>query len=175
MNTYPCKICGKSHEGPPLSYGAAAPGAYYDVPEEEREKRCLLTSEQCVIDDRYYFILGNINLPITDREEIFNWAVWVLLSEEDFYRISELWETPGRENEPPYDGLLSTTLPCYPSTFSLKVNVYTKPVGERPIVELQESDHPLMKEQKEGISRERVEEFASMILHLGTANLNKGG
>jgi len=165
MKTYRCKSCGELHEGPPLSYGAAAPAAYYGVPEEEREKRCLLSSDQCVIDDENFFILGNIYLRIIDREKTFNWTVWVSLSEANFNRASELWEMPGREKEPPYFGWLSTALPCYPSTLSLKTNVQTQPIGERPVVELQESDHPLAKEQKEGIVWARVEEFASMILH----------
>jgi len=165
MNTFRCKICGELHEGPPLSYGATAPAAYYGVPEEQREKRCLLSSDQCVIDEEFFFVLGNIYLPILGEEETFNWTAWVSLSEANFNRASELWDTPGREKEPPYFGWLSTELPCYPSTLSLKTNVHTQPVGVRPVIEIQETDHPLYKEQKEGISRERVEEFATNILH----------
>ena len=165
MNTYRCKKCGEFHQGPPSSYGAVAPAAYYGLPEDERQKRCLLSSDQCVIDDKYFFIVGNIYLPIIDSEEKFCWTAWVSLSKANFNRASDLWETPGREKEPPYFGWLSISLPGYPSTLGLKTNVYTQPVGERPIIELQESDHPLVKEQKEGIFWERVEEFASLILH----------
>ena len=166
MSTYICKTCGEEHEGPPLSYGAEAPAAYYGVPEEEREKRCHLSSDQCIIDNEFFFILGNIYLPIIDKEETFNWMAWVSLSEANFDRASELWETPGREEEPAYFGWLSTELPCYPSsTLSLKTNVHTQEIGVRPVIELQDSDHPLEKEQKEGITWERVEEISSLILH----------
>jgi hypothetical protein len=165
MSTYTCRQCGEKHEGPPLSYGAEAPSAYYGVPEEERENRCQLSSDQCIIDNESFFILGNIYLRILDKEETFNWTVWVSLSEENFNRASELWETQGRESEPAYFGWLSTDLQCYPSTLSLKTNVCTQKIGERPIIELQDHMHPLVKEQKDGITWERVEEIASLILH----------
>lgn len=165
MSTYICKTCGGEHEGPPLSYGVEAPAAYYGVPEEEREKRCQLSSDQCIIDDKFFFILANIYLLIIDKEETFNWTAWVSLSEANFDRASELWETPGREKEPDYFGWLSTELPCYPSTLSLKTNVHTQEIGVRPTIELQDSEHPLGKEQKEGITWGRVEEIASLILH----------
>ena len=165
MSTYRCRTCGELHEGPPLSYGAEAPAAYFGVPEAEREKRCLLSSDQCIIDNEFFFVLGNIYLPISNREEKFNWLAWVSLSEVNFERASELWESPGREEEPSYFGWLSTALPGYPSTLNLKTNVHTQPVGVRPIIEIQECDHPLYKEQVEGISWERVEEIAEEILH----------
>ena len=97
MSTYRCKTCGELHEGPPLSYGEGAPAAYYGVPEAEREKRCLLSSDQCIIDNEFFFVLGNIYLPISNREEKFNWLAWVSLSEANFERASELWESSGRE------------------------------------------------------------------------------
>ncbi len=165
MSTYICKTCSEEHEGPPLSYGAQAPAAYYGVPEAQREKRCWLSTDQCIIDDEYFFILGNIYIPVVDREEIFNWMVWVSLSEKNYERASELWDTPGREKELAYFSWLSTELPCYPSTLHLKTNIHTQEVGTRPVVELQELDHPLFKEQKEGITWARVKEIASLILH----------
>ncbi|WP_330242116.1 DUF2199 domain-containing protein [Streptomyces sp. NBC_00525] len=45
--------------------------------------------------------------------------------------------------------------------------VHTRPVGERPFVELKPTDHPLAVEQRTGISPERVREIASALLHAG--------
>ncbi|MDH5353677.1 MAG: DUF2199 domain-containing protein [Gammaproteobacteria bacterium] len=165
MNTYCCKTCNELHEGPSLGYGAKVPAAYNDVPYLDREAECSITEDQCIIYGKYFFILGNIFLPIVDRKETFNWAVWVTLSEDDFYRSSELWENPGRENEPPYFGLLSTTLPFYPETINLKTDIFTQPVGVRPTIVLRDHDHPLVEEQKKGITWDRVEEIASMLKH----------
>ncbi|WP_018655369.1 DUF2199 domain-containing protein [Actinomadura flavalba] len=71
-----------------------------------------------------------------------------------------------REEEPPYFGWLSTELPCYDvSALSLKTHVHTRPVGVRPLVELEATGHPLAVEQREGITPERVRTFAEHLLH----------
>jgi hypothetical protein len=79
--------------------------------------------------------------------------------------MAELWSTPGREGEPPYVGWLQTELPDYPPTVGLKVRVQTRPVGERPTVEVEPSAHPLVREQREGITSQRVREIAERLLH----------
>jgi len=104
--------------------------------------------------------------PSSTFAETFSWGVWVSLSRENFRRMSQLWETPGRESEPPYFGRLSTILPIYePTTLDLKTNVHTQPVGIRPTIELEPTDHPLAVEQRTGITRARVQELAELPLH----------
>jgi len=167
MQDYRCSICNELHSGIPFSYGSPLPRTAYDVPESERDERVLLSSDQCIVDDEHFFILGRVELPVLDGdEEIFSWNAWVSLSRENFERVSELWEVEGRENEPPYFGWLSTTLPCYePDTFLLKTHVHTRPVGERPFIELEPTDHPLAIEQRNGITLKRVQEIAECVRH----------
>jgi hypothetical protein len=160
-----CRTCGKYHRDLPLSYGAEAPLVYYDIPEDERESRTLLSSDQCVIDEKFFFIVGNIDIPILGRDEKFSWSVWVSLSLKNFKRAYELWTTPGRESEPPYFGWLSTRLPGYPDTLNLKTMVHTRSVGRRPFVELEPIDHPLAVEQRNGITWDRVKEIAELAMH----------
>lgn len=165
-NGFRCRTCGKHHRELPLHYGAAAPLAYYGVPEAERERRTLLSSDQCVIDGEHFFIVGNIDIPVVGHDEHFSWDVWVSLSEANFERATELWEQPGRESEPPYFGWLSTELPGYTvPTIHLKTHVHTREVGVRPYVELEPTDHPLAVEQRTGITWDRVTEIAELVLH----------
>jgi len=79
--------------------------------------------------------------------------------------MSELWEVLGREKEPPYFGWLSTALPYYPDTLNLKTIVNTRPVGHRPVIELESTDHPLAIDQQNGISITQVKEINEFILH----------
>ena len=97
-----------------MSFGARAPYWYDVIAPEERERRALLSSDQCIIDEEHYFVRGSLEIPVIDGSESFLWGVWVSLSRKNFERMSELWESLGRENEPPYFGWLSTALPCYP-------------------------------------------------------------
>ncbi len=162
---YLCRRCGQYHEGPPLSYGSSAPYYWHLIPEQERARRAILSADQGILDDEQFFIVGNIELPILGAEEIFSWTVWVSLSRANFERAAELWNTPGRESEPPYFGWLGTRLPLYPDTLNLKTHVHTQPVGIRPWVELEPTDHPLAVEQREGVTWERVQEIAELLLH----------
>ena len=165
MQRYTCTRCGTVHEGPPLSFHAEAPAHWYALPEAERSERAILGEDQCVIDERDFFVRGLIRIPVHDRPDPFEWGVWVSLSPSNFQRMADLWHQPGREAEPPYFGWLSTELPYERSTLNLKTMLHTRPVGERPLIELEPTDHPLAMEQREGITLRRIQEIAETALH----------
>jgi hypothetical protein len=164
-DSFLCSRCSVRHQGPPRSFHADAPQLWSEIPEDERASRGQLSEEQCVIDGRFYFVHGLIRIPVLGEDEAFEWGVWVSLSEKSWDRTCELWETPGRESEPPYFGWLSTELPLYPSTLNLKTHVHTRPVGLRPLIELEPTDHPLAIEQRQGIRPARLRDIAETLLH----------
>ncbi|MEU3664342.1 DUF2199 domain-containing protein [Streptomyces sp. NPDC032940] len=147
-----------------MNYTADAP-AVWD-PSFTGADDCLLCSDQCVIRAEHYFVKGLIEIPVIGSDEVFSWGVWVSLSRDNFSRAADLWDTPGRESEKPYFGWLTTDLPLYsPTTLNLKTHVHTRPVGERPYVELEPTDHPLAVEQRTGITLDRVREIAAAVRH----------
>ncbi|GLZ42743.1 DUF2199 domain-containing protein [Actinokineospora sp. NBRC 105648] len=164
--SFDCATCGERHGEPPLSYHAEAPD--YWTPEAAADPRSALTSEQCVIAGTDFFVRGLIEIPVLGSQEVFSWGVWVSLSPANFERTDQRWTEPGRETDPPCFGWLSTRLACYPvDTLNLKTNVHTRPVGERPFVEIEPTGHPLAVEQRAGITRDRVREIAERLLHPG--------
>jgi hypothetical protein len=162
-----CRQCGEYHAELAMSFGAEAPAFYDMLPPEEREQRADCCSDLCVIDDRWYFVRGCLEIPVLDGDGPFIWGVWASVSETSFKRIIQVLETPGREAEPPYFGWLSTALPGYPQTLKLKTHVHTMPIGVRPRIELEPTDHPLAVEQREGITMARVREINELLLHEG--------
>jgi hypothetical protein len=152
-----------------MSFAFEAPVYWYGIPEAERPRRAVLDEELCSIDGRSFFIKGRICLPVQESADPFVWLVWVSLSEASFHRVVAAWEWLGREADPPYFGWLSSQIPGYPATLNLKTNVHTRPLGERPTVELEPIDHPLAVEQRTGISLARVREIAEAVLHTGLA------
>jgi len=151
----------------PLSYGSNFPAYYFTVPEDELEKRVEFDDEICVIDDEFFFIRGCLDIPILDGgdENLFTWNVWCSLSRTSFERILENWENANRVDDPPCFGWLNTSLPGYPETLTLKTNVVTRELGMRPFVELEPTVHPLAIEQRTGITLQRVQEIAEIVLH----------
>ena len=141
---------------PPLVYDTDAPVYWYGLPPEEREGRAELTSDQCVIDGKNFFLKGNLKIPILGSDE------------ESFWCATELWEIEGRESEMPYFGWLSTVLPGYPDTISMKSRMRTRPVGLHPLIDLLPNEHLLSQEQQNGITYERVREIADAVSVTGT-------
>jgi hypothetical protein len=162
--SYLCRCCGKQHEGLPFSYGVDAPANWRDELADDPTSQ--LDDEQCVIGGQHFYVRARIVIPVTDADHDFDWGVWVSLSQTNFERMSDLWTVTGREQEPPYFGWLCTELPIYqPTTLSLKTHVHTQPVGKRPLVELEPTDHPLAIEQRTGITLARVQQIAEELLH----------
>ena len=155
--------CEKPEDAQSFCFGPPVPDLVIAIAERDRSRRVLLDSDLCVVDKDQFFIRGCLDLPIAETRGIFRWLVWVALSEQDFNRAVDLWDTPERESEPVYCGWLATSLPHYPETQNLECRVYTGPVGERPDVKLDPANHPLAVEQQTGISRGRAE---SLALHI---------
>ena len=164
MDGYECRRCGQWHDGPVFAYHAHAPAHW--TPELAADEYSELSDELCIIRGREFFIRALIRLPVLDAATEFEWGVWVSLSEASFVRAIEDWESERREDAPPAFGWLATELGVYvPGTLNLRTNVHTQPVGLRPLVELEPTDHPLAIEQREGITLARVQEFAEHLLH----------
>lgn len=129
---------------------------YWHVPVEKREEDVFLTSDSCVIADRFFFIRGLLEVPIVDTGEVFTWGVWVSLKEENFFLWQEHYEIAKRSHIGPFFGWLCTKLPYYPDTLSLKTMVHLRDDFIRPWVELESTDHPLAVDQRQGISLQTV-------------------
>ncbi|MFG3601038.1 DUF2199 domain-containing protein [Micromonospora chersina] len=161
---YTCGTCGARHEEPPLSYRTHAPAYWSD--EVAAADGSELTPDLCVIQGEHFFVQGTVDIPLRDADGAFSWGVWVSLSAANFGRTVELWESRGRESEPPYFGWLSTELPVYGrSTLELKTHVHTQPVGRKPLVEVEPTDHPLAVAQRTGMTMEDVRRIAERLRH----------
>jgi hypothetical protein len=166
---FDCRVCGQRHATLPLSFSVKAPLAATAVPREQIDSRVVITADQCVIDDMHYYLRGRIVIPIHDCHEPFVWGVWAQVSVKDFYRSDLAWNTPGRENEPPFAGTLANDLSLFGCPAGIALDVHTQIVGRRPHLTIRSDKSPLAKEQREGITLDRVKEIASTLLHVTTA------
>jgi hypothetical protein len=164
--SYKCQSCDEQHEGLPMSYVTDRPALWDDSYAEDGVSK--LQPDLCVIKDEQFFVRGRVVIPIVDGPPgaEFDWTIWASLSRTSFSRTVTLWSTPGREKEAPYFGWFATELPLYGlPTMNLKTHVCTSPVGQRPRIVLEPSDHPLSVEQRTGMTMERVQRIAERMLH----------
>lgn len=164
---FDCSVCGLHHDVLPLSYSAQAPMSVLRVPQEEIEQRVVFNADQCVIDGRDFYLRGRIPVPVIGLEEPFIWGVWVEVGPKDFMRTNENWSVEGREQEAPFKGYLDTELFIFGNVIDLEMMVQTQVVGRRPHLFVIDPEHPIARDQREGMTMERVIEIAEMILHRG--------
>ena len=159
-----CSSCGESHHGMP-QFGADAPLSYYAIPADQRDARCSLGSDDCVIDQRSSFVRGCLEIPVHGEAEPFVWGVWVSLSEANFTKWVECFHAEHRSHIGPFFGWLNAWLKPYPDTVNLKTRVHLRDHGIRPLIELEPTEHPVAVEQREGISVARVSEIYAQMVH----------
>jgi hypothetical protein len=162
-----CTSCGIQHDTDEISFGADAPAQWALLSDKERADS-QLGDEQCVIyadGQRHCFVRACLEIPIRDADREFTWGVWVSLSEKSFLEMSDHWDDLARTCFGPYFGWLCTRIPEYPDTMFLKTRVHQRRVGQRPLVELEETDHPLSMDQRTGIDRDRMQQIITQVLH----------
>jgi len=158
-----CQTCGLQHEDLPLCFGIAAPWRAL-VPENEFNERVELTADQCVVDMQTFFVRGHILIPIHEYPEALAFSVWSSLSEKSFCHMTDRWEAEDRGADPPYFGWLCSPISVYPSTLHMKVSVQSRSPGLVPLFTVEESDHPLSIDQRQGISVARWHQMALQLL-----------
>jgi len=159
-----CTSCGDVHHGMP-AFSARAPLDYYAVPESERGSRCELDTDFCIIDDKFYYVRGCIEIPVHGEDEPFSWGVWISLSAASFAQWQESFHLRKRSHVGPFFGWLNASLSPYADTMDLKTRAHLRDEGVRPLIELEPTDHPLAVEQRTGISVERVKYLYAHVMH----------
>lgn len=64
MDGFYCNSCGQYHDHLPMSYGVSAP--IYWSNEFTNDKNSELGQDICIIKGEYFFIKGNVEIPIRD-------------------------------------------------------------------------------------------------------------
>ncbi|CAN5595956.1 hypothetical protein BH10ACI4_BH10ACI4_34510 [soil metagenome] len=160
-----CSQCGELHPIA-MKYSVKVPQAAIDLPKDQLDERLVITPDQCVIDGKDFYLRGRLLVPVIGLEEPFVWGVWAEVGPTDFIRTNERWSVEGRELEPAFPGWLNTRLPLFGNTINLEVDVKTQVVGWRPQFTVRDQSHPLAREQRQGITLDRVREIAEQIAHL---------
>jgi hypothetical protein len=160
-----CSRCGRTHEGSP-SFAYSAPIYYEQLNEGDKRTLATISDDFCEItqtDQTDRFIRTILEIPINGVEEPFLWGVWVSLSEGNFDKYMENFDSPTYEDE--YFGWFSNRLPYYPDTLNLKAQAFVKPGRERPLIQLEPTDHPLSIDSRAGISWQKAMEIAEIAMH----------
>jgi hypothetical protein len=159
-----CKTCGESHKGL-FHLGCDSPDQWPEPLDirpnsDVLNSQHVVTSDMCILEGEHYFVRGVLELPIVNLPgEKFGYGAWSTLSKPNFDKVVEHFDIGCPPDLGPWFGWFSNRLKGYPDTLNLKCNVLPQPNRQRPLIELHEIDHPLVVEQRNGISIDRLFEI----------------
>ena len=160
---FACAVCGETHSGETRDIRMNLPEAIHELGEDERDLRVRLTEDTAVLDGERWFVRGLLELPIEDEDGYFGYGVWVEVSEPDFAALGELWHDEDGWRQDPFPGTLANELVPHEGTLGLPLRLRLRDVRLLPLVELDDAEHELVAEQREGLSRHRVHELAAAV------------
>jgi hypothetical protein len=162
---FTCSVCGGYHEERLLDIRITLPAPIFELAEEERELRAQVSDDMCSLDDSRFFLRGLLEIPIPELGSRFAYGAWVELQHADWLRAVELWDDPAGIDEPPFSGYLTDELVPYEDTRGLPALLQLEEVDRVPSIQVLDRTHPLGREQRDGISAERSDELAAVVLH----------
>ncbi|HJQ60188.1 MAG TPA: DUF2199 domain-containing protein [Vineibacter sp.] len=116
-----------------------------------------LSEDFCVVEGEQYFVRCVLELPIIGAgDERFGFGVWSSLSKANFGLYVDSFDSGDQDDLGPWFGWFSNTLQGYRETFGLKCQVHPRGNRDRPLIELEPTDHPLAVEQRDGITFDRL-------------------
>ena len=157
-----CPCCGQPQSDLPLDIGAAKPDAWIGASEAEQAEG-FLSSDICYLGPDN-FLRVCLELPIQGRNEVFTYGVWVSLSDASLDRVRALWSVPVPEDEPSKFAWLNTEIADFRGSAGLKGCIWLRNNNQRPRLELEPTDHPLARAQREGLTLDAV--LASVARHM---------
>lgn len=147
------------------------PDAYWAVPEAERPHRTVAGKSDCRIRDiadteRRYFLRVMLAIPIRGEDRSCNWGIWAEVSASDFKTACARWDDADQANEPPFPGVLANSVSEYPETLGLPGLVQLTGPATPPQFRFADSvEHPLAREQRDGVFPERRLEWLMQRAH----------
>jgi hypothetical protein len=163
---YQCTVCGQLHDDIP-AFAFISPHYYHILSDEDKSTMAKLSEDWCIIrhdTQTDHFIRAVLQLPIADTDEIFEYGVWVSLSEKNFGHYMDNFNEDIEGTT--FFGYLSSQIPGYENTLSIKTNVVCGPKGQRPYVipHQDQQDNTLVHDYYHGITPEEADQRIHQLL-----------
>lgn len=159
-----CGSCDAEH-GWPFDLGARKPDPWPhgDVDEPNGALRLdgdFLSEDFCVMDGRHFMIRGVLPIPVVGLEDNFGFGCWSTLSRANFEKYVDAFDRGDAGADEPWSGWLMNQLADFiEDTQPIGLWVQPRAERQRPLLWVQDDDHPLAIAQEQGISADRMLEI----------------
>jgi len=153
QNDWQCSCCGEWHRGI-MHLAADHPDPWPHISGHEpnsalRTAGDFLSDDFCVIDGEHFMIRCVLEISIVGLDEPWTWSCWSSLSPENFDKFIAGFDSGDYEDEGPWFGWLCNTLPpLRVGPEALAVEVWPQNGRRRPLLVVEDQDHPLAVAQR---------------------------
>ena len=173
MDTFQCIMCGAEHSLAEIEPSFDRPDAYFGIPADKRARRTWNDDHFCVLweterSPRRHFLRVLLPIPIRGEKHVYCWGVWSEVSESAYAHTFDTWTHAHRARTPAFPAQFANALPGTEPTLGLPGFVQLSEPGEIPrFTFAADVDHPVARQQREGVFRADAIEWASRAVHLG--------
>lgn len=152
---YKCATCDQIHEGlPDITF--EMPDVCFDIGTQKRAEQALLTTDFCILEGRQYFVRCVIEAPVHGFSQRFGWGVWCKVDWKDYKLCWDRFEESNNDDLLPIHATLANNLRRYPDTLGRACTIHLQNDRMRPLVLVDNPDHPLAVHQREGMPLEEA-------------------
>jgi hypothetical protein len=167
-----CACCGDLSDTLPTSWNAECPDDWLAVSETDRELPSFVDTDLCRIrtaKGNRFFVRAILEAPIVEHSKRLMRGIWVSVSEPNFYWAKQVRDLDDVGEQPEIGGFVNNQLMDYPDTSRLFGRLQFRNNYLRPLFIVDDDiDHPLAREQREGIRIERVHDMAMRLMPHGS-------
>ena len=116
-----------------------------------------------LVDYERFFVRGLLELPIPELHDRFAYGMWCEVEMTDFQELMHRWHSD--EQFAPVGCALANELDPYRATTGLRATLCATSADQLPRVELADSPHALVHDQRSGITVDRSDELAAVVQH----------
>jgi hypothetical protein len=156
---FTCTQCGEVHDGLPRAFDVGPPAI-----DADDLARATMTHDTCEFD-AHRLIRACLEIPMPGAPGPLVYGVWVSLAPQNYDLFRARLADTDRYLDGPWFGWLMSAIPGWDSTDTLKTRVHPRPPPLLPIVELEPTNHPLARAQREGITHDRFREVVMPFIH----------
>lgn len=158
-----CSRCDAPHQGM-IDFAAFRPDPWrgpevYAPNNELILDRDFLSEDFCVMDGKYFFVRCVLEIPVHGLAQKFGFGCWGTLSRTNFERYVDRFDDAGFQGEGPWGSWLCNQLLDYVGDEPLACWMHPQLDRQRPVLRVQDADHPLAIAQADGVDAEVILEI----------------
>ena len=161
-----CSVCGQVHPIEDSELVLVLPDVIHGLAADERDARCKISADVCVLDRERFFLRGLLPIPVSGRSNPYNIGVWAEVPLETYRRVYDRWDDPDQRDEPRLPGALANNVPLQGrDTLGVEISIQLIGQKSRPEFYVESDGHPLNREQTQGIDEHRAIQYSTLAPH----------